>query len=99
MKKGSKDEDADIKNFQESVMKFTDSLIASTSAQSESIQVWEPKTLAPYQPIGDSKFVAGQETLQLSSLNYIWAAHSNKNIMCVWRWDKKEPLLRFPLKD
>ena len=22
-----------------------------------------------------------------------------KNIMCVWRWDKKEPVLRFPLKD
>jgi hypothetical protein len=34
LKKG-KEQDIDVKGFQESLMKFTDSLIASTSAQCE----------------------------------------------------------------
>lgn len=80
-------------------MKFTDSLIASTSLSSEEIQIWEPKTLAPYEPISDKKFIPAQGTLQVSPLNYIWASHHSKNIMSVWRWDKKESILRFPLKE
>jgi len=80
-------------------MKFTDSLIVSTSGEAEEIQVWEPKTLAPYEPILDKKFVASQNTLSANSSNYVWACHAQKSIMTVWRWDKKEPLLRFPLRE
>jgi len=27
------------------------------------------------------------------------AAHAQKTTMNAWRWDKKEPVLRFPLKE
>ena len=57
-------------------MKFTDSLVASTSAAGEEIQIWEPKTLAPYEPIFDKKFIASSNTLQANSHDYIWASHS-----------------------
>ena len=80
-------------------MKFTDSLIASTSATAEEIQVWEPKTLAPYEPIFDKKFIPAPNTLQVNSHDYIWAAHAQKSIMSVWKWDKKDPVMRFPLKE
>lgn len=88
-----------IKSFKDSVIKFSDSLIASTSSSSEDIQIWEPKTLAPYEPISDSKFVVGENALCINSNNFIYAGHSQKHIMNVWQWDKKEPLLRFPLRD
>jgi len=74
-------------------------LICSSSSSSELIQVWEPKTLAPYEPLSSSKFIPGANTLQASSHNFIWASHAQKNFMTVWRWDKKEALLRFPLKE
>ena len=45
--------DAHLKAFNESLIKFTDSLVVSTSSNQEEIQVWEPKTLAPYEPILD----------------------------------------------
>ena len=32
-------------------MKFSDILIASTSANLDEISFWEPKTLAPYEPL------------------------------------------------
>ena len=74
-------------------------MIASTSSSSEEIQIWEPKTLAPYEPIADKKFIAGENTLSVNSNNFIWACHAQKQIMNVWKWDKKEPLLRFPLRE
>ena len=90
------------KSFDDALLKFTDSMVASTSAGSEQIQIWEPKTLAPYEPIGDKndkKFKVAEKTLSLSPNGWIWAAQATKNIMTVWRWDKKEPTLRFPLKE
>lgn len=74
-------------------------MIASTSALAEEINIWEPQTLAPYEPIKESKFFVGANTLQVNSQNYIWASHSHKNIMQVWKWDKKEPILRFSMRD
>jgi hypothetical protein len=59
-------------------MKFSDSMIASTSANCEEINIWEPKTLAPYEPIIGSKFICGSNTLQANPLNYIWGAHASK---------------------
>jgi hypothetical protein len=44
-------------------MKFTDSLIVSSSSGAEEIQVWEPKTLAPYEPIVEKKFISGGNCL------------------------------------
>lgn len=61
--------------------------------------MWEPKTLAPYEAITASKFIAGANSLQANAQNYIWAGHTQKSFMNVWRWDKKEPIMRFPLKD
>lgn len=40
-----------LKAFSDSVMKFSDLLIASTSANHDEICFWEPKTLAPYEPM------------------------------------------------
>jgi WD40 repeat protein len=94
-----KGEGAEMKAFQDQFLQFSDSMIVSTSASSDEIQIWEPRTLAPHEPISEKKFTPGPNTLQVNPLNYIWASHSSKNIMCVWRWDQKECELRFPLKD
>jgi hypothetical protein len=40
-----------LKSLEESVMKFSDLLIASTSSLLDEICFWEPKTLAPYEPL------------------------------------------------
>jgi len=93
------DADWHMKQFNEGVVKFTDSLIASTSSEGEQIMVWEPKTLAPYEPIFENKFIPGANTLNVNSSNFVWACHAHKSIMNVWRWDKKEPLMRFPLRE
>ena len=55
--------------------------------------------MAPYEPILEKKFFVGSNTLCVNSQNYVWASHSHKNIMNVWRWDKKDAVLRFPVKD
>lgn len=47
----------------------------------------------------DKKFIPGQNTLSASSSSYVIAGHSQKTTMNVWKWDKKEPYLRFPLKE
>ena len=35
----------------------------------------------------------------ISPSSYIIATHAHKTTMDVWRWDKKEPVLRFPVKE
>lgn len=40
-----------IKSLEESVIKFSDSLVASTSSGHDEICFWEPKTLALYEPL------------------------------------------------
>jgi len=91
-----------LKQFDDAIMKFGDSMIASTSAAGEEIQVWEPKTLAPYESIkdtNDKKFKVAEKTLCADPNGWIWASHQMKNIMSVWRWDKREQVIRFPLKE
>lgn len=88
-----------LKIMEESLMKFSDLLIASTSVDHDELCFWEPKTLAPYEPLIEKKFVAAPNTLQVSSANHVIAAHGQKTTASIWRWDKKEPILRFPLKD
>ncbi len=82
-------------------MKFSDLLIASTSGAHEEICFWEPKTLAPYEPMVDrqGKFVASPNTLAINAGGHILAAHGQKTTANIWRWDKKDPVLKFPLKE
>ena len=40
-----------IKILEETLIKFSDLLIASTSNAHDEICFWEPKTLAPYEPL------------------------------------------------
>ena len=58
-------------------MKFSDLLIASTSASHEEICFWEPKTLAPYEPMvdGGANFVAAPKTLCVNVAGHVLAAH------------------------
>lgn len=88
-----------LQQFEESMMKFSDLLIASTSLNHDEICFWEPKTLAPYEPLTEKKFSAAPNTLQVSSANHVLCASAQKTTMNVWRWDKKEPVLRFPVKE
>jgi hypothetical protein len=53
----------DLKVYKEQLMKFTDSLIVSSSADMDVLQVWEPKTLVPFEPMIDKKFFARSNTL------------------------------------
>jgi len=65
-----------LQQLEESMMKFSDLLIASTSQNHEEICFWEPKTLAPYEPLIEKKFMASPNTLQVSPANYVIAAHA-----------------------
>ena len=35
----------------------------------------------------------------VSPSSYILCCHSQKTTMNVWKWDKKEPMMRFPVKE
>jgi WD40 repeat protein len=80
-------------------MKFSDLLIASTSLSHDEVCFWEPKTLAPYDPLIDKKFYCQANTLQVNSASYVIGANATKTTVNVWRWDKKEAMLRFPVKE
>ena len=38
-------------------------------------------------------------TLSASSSQYLISAQLSKNMVAVWRWDKKEPVLKFSVKE
>jgi hypothetical protein len=57
-------------------MKFSDLLIASTSAAHDELCFWEPKTLAPYEPLIDKKFSPAPNTLCVNSNGHVMAAHA-----------------------
>ena len=99
-----------MQQLKETLIKFSDLLIATTAAAHDELCFWEPRTLAPYEPliviplfvkacIQDRKFYAAPNTLCVSASSHVVAAHSQKTTANVWRWDKKEPLLRFPLRE
>lgn len=87
-----------VKLLEEQLMKFSDLLIASTSLDDEELKFWEPRTQAPYEPLLEKKFSPAPNTLNVSP-DLLLASHAAKTTMSVWRWDKKEPVLRFPLKE
>jgi len=87
-------------SFKEGALKFTDSLVASTSEKSDSIIVWEPSTLAPIEIFAGDKFLVHSNTLQVDPAGYIVGTHVQKTMMAAWRWDKtREPVMRSPLKE
>jgi WD40 repeat protein len=88
--------DADIESTHN---KFPDCLVASTSLNSEEIQIWEPKSLSPYDPFSDPKFHSGQNTLALNPDGHIVSSHQHKNILNFWRWDKRDVQQRSPTKE
>jgi len=88
-----------VKLIEEALMKFSDLLIASSSLAHDEICFWEPKTLAPYDPLTDKKFYCQPNTLQVNSANYVISANSTKTTVNVWRFDKKEAVARFPVKE
>ena len=73
-------------------MKFSDLLIASTSQNHDEVCFWEPKTLAPYEPLIDKKFSCQPKTLQVNSASYVIGANSTKTTVNVWRFDKNETI-------
>ena len=50
-------------DFAEGLLKFSDSLIASTSCTCDQICVWESNTLAPLEQFKAEKFYISQNTL------------------------------------
>jgi WD40 repeat protein len=89
-------------------MKFTDSIVVTTSADGSDAFVWEPKTRALLDCFKEeTKFKPATGTL--SSLNtngnlsnpgsYVVSTHSLKAIFTVWQWGKKDPIHRFSSRD
>jgi hypothetical protein len=52
-----------LKQLEETLMKFSDLLIASSSQSHDELCFWEPKTLAPYESLVDKKFYCQPKTL------------------------------------
>lgn len=89
-----------LPSFQSGLLKFSDSLIVSTSATSDQISIWEPHTLAPLETFKSDKFFAAPNTLSADRDGHITATHLQKTTLAAWRWDQtREPIIRSPLKD
>lgn len=93
-------ENSIIPSFEDSLLKFTDSLIASTSAESDQILIWEAGTLAPLETFRSDKFFVSANTLAVNTSGYVFASHLQKTTMAFWRWDKPSlPCLKSPIKE
>jgi hypothetical protein len=85
--------------FQE-LLKFSDSLVCSTSASFDQVCVWEPGTLAPLDSFRADKFFVGPNTLAVERDGHLVGSHMQKTSLAVWRWDcLREPCLRAGVKD
>ena len=86
--------------FESEMLKFSDSLIISSSSESGQICVWETQTLAPLESFKSDKFFVSPNTLQASSTGFILGSHLQKTTMAAWRWDKtSQPILKSPTKE
>ena len=87
-------------DFSETLLRFSDSLIASTSSQSGQVCVWETQTLAPLESFKSEKFFVSANTLQASATGFILGTHVQKTTLAAWRWDKtSQPILKSPTKE
>ena len=86
--------------FEDSLLKFSNSLIASTSAENDQILLWESATLAPLETFRSDKFFVSPNTLAINHSGFLLASHAQKTTMAVWRWDKtSQPILKSPIKE
>ena len=86
--------------FREGLLRFSDSLIASTSTESDQILVWESQTLAPLEQLKSDKFIVGPNTLQADYKGFVVGSHIQKTTLAAWKWDKpSQPCLRSPTKE
>ena len=82
------------------LLKFSDSLVCSTSASFDQVSVWEPGTLAPLDSFRAEKFFVGPNTLAVERDGHLVGSHIQKTSLSVWRWDcLREPCLRAGVKD
>ena len=54
---------AEVADFSEGLLKFSDSLIASSSSENGQVCVWETQTLAPLESFKSDKFFVSPNTL------------------------------------
>jgi len=81
-------------------LKFSDSLVASTSAENDQILLWESSTLAPLETFRSDKFYISPNTLTINPAGYVLASHMQKTTLAAWRWDKtSQPILKSPIKE
>ena len=68
-------EEKEPPSFTEGILKFTDCLIASTSAQNSAIFVWEPATMAPLETLKSDNFFVASNTLNVQRDGHIFGSH------------------------
>ncbi len=86
--------------FETNLLKFSDSLMASTSSDNSQIYVWETGTLAVLESFKSDKFFMSPNTLQASPTGFILGTHVQKTTLAAWRWDKtSQPILKSPTKE
>jgi len=93
-------QEGETKDFETSLLKFSDSLMASTSSENGQIYVWETQTLAPLETFKSDKFYVSPNTLQASPTGIVLGTHVQKTTLAAWRWDKtSQPILKSPTKE
>jgi hypothetical protein len=80
--------EAGIADFEEGLLKFSNSLMASTSSESGEVCIWETQTLAPLESFKSEKFFVSPNTLQVTPTGFIVGTHVQKTTLATWRWDK-----------
>lgn len=87
-------------DFKEGLLKFSDSLFASSSAESDQVFITETHTLAILETLKGDKFLMSPNTLQVSPTGHIIGCHVQKTMMAAWRWDKtSQPCIKSPTKE
>jgi len=57
---------AGLADFEEGLLKFSNSLMASTSSENGEVCIWETQTLAPLETFKSDKFFVSPNTLQVT---------------------------------
>ena len=82
------------------LLKFSDSLMVSSSSDNAQVCVWETQTLAPLETFKSDKFFVSPNTLQASPNGFLLGTHLQKTTLAAWRWDKtSQPILKCPTKE
>ena len=79
--------------------KFTDSLVLSSSANCNEIQIWEPKSLAPYDSLIDREKKTQFGAICAHNEKFVFASHPTKGVLTTWKWTKRENEIKSPMKE